>query len=245
MPWTVGWRIEPESDLIAEILLAVGKALYIANRFEANCKTVLKAAHFVDIITDDPAVTLAEIAGRMPADKMLGPTLGDLFAHAGIRVKPQQAEALTKAKTARNWLAHKGAAELGDLHSYNVPKMLTALRTLRNMVADLAAGDNIASAWVYTIEEPGEPLPPITRQYSERVDDWVFGHLPANWLDPSWQPPYEQPRTVRDSIERVRSYEPFYSRKRDGCLHDPVEAIRRRADIERSIAPRKSASATE
>jgi hypothetical protein len=245
MPWTVGWQVEPESDLIAEILLAAGKALYIANRFEARCSLVLKAAHFWDIIDGDPVATMADIAARMPADKLLGRTLTELNARSDIGITPQDSEALTKAKDARNWLAHEGAASLGDLYSYDVARMLTALRTLRDMVTDLASGDNIISTWAFAIEDPDEPLPSITRQYSELVDDWIFGHLPAKWLDPSWQPAYERPKTLRENIEVVQSYQPLYSRLRDGCLHDNAEAVRRRADIERRIVSPEAASASE
>jgi hypothetical protein len=81
-PWTVGWGVEPEGDLIAEILLAAGKVLYIANRFEGKCRGTLRTAHLWDMIDTDPVATVADIAARMPADRLLGPTLTGLFAHS-------------------------------------------------------------------------------------------------------------------------------------------------------------------
>lgn len=74
MDWSVGWEVPPEADLIDEILLAAGKALYVANRFEAKCSFVLTTANFVDLIEADPVASLEEIASRIPAEQMLGGT---------------------------------------------------------------------------------------------------------------------------------------------------------------------------
>lgn len=208
MGWSVGYRPPAEADLIDEILLAAGKALYLANVFEAKCKAVLRAADFVQIAEADPVQSLEEVAARLPRPKMLDATLRDLSSRLGIDMSGQQSSALTKARLARNYIAHEGAAAIGDLGSYNVPGMLGALRRLRAAVADLANGDNIVSAWVYQIEEPREPLPSIPADYLALVDRWVFGHVPPEWLDTSSEPDHQRPRTVRAAL----SYTPWYTR---------------------------------
>jgi hypothetical protein len=232
MPWTIGWDVEPEADLIREILGATGKALYLSNRFEAKCKGIVRIANLWAMLDADPVATLVEVASRLPPEKMLGSVLADLFTHPEMGVTQQECAALIKAKDARNWLAHEGAATLGDLYGYDVQRMLDALRMLRIKVSDLVAGDSIVSAWEYMIEEPGEPLPAITRFYAELVDDWIFGGMPTAWLDPSWRSEREPLRTLRDRIGAINSYRPFYLVLRDGTLHEREIARRRRAGIQ-------------
>lgn len=212
MGWSVGYQPPRESDLIDEILLAVGKALYLANRSESNCKYVLGIANLLDLTKDDPVTFLEEAAAKLPKDKVLGPTLQDLFARTDINIRPDQVAALTKAKDARNYIAHEGAMAIDELSSYNVQRMLDALRTLRVMVIDLANGDNIVSAWVYMIDEPREPLPYIVRDYPDLVDDWIFGHLPREWLDTDWKPDHRPPKTLTEAVAAAKSYKPWYSR---------------------------------
>jgi hypothetical protein len=236
MGWSVGWAVPPEADLIDEILLAAGKALYLANRFEAKCSLVLTTANLTDLIKTDPVATLEHIASRLPADQMLGGTLRDLLTRTDMGVTPAVSAGLTRARLARNYIAHEGAAALGELYGYDVQHMLDALRVLRSNVGDLAEADNIVSRWVFSIEEPREPTPSINRSYPELVDDWIFGHMPAAWLDHNWRSDRKSPRTVVDAVARARSYEPFYSRV-DRCLHDKAEAARRRREIlKRSVA---------
>src|SRR5450755_1710041 len=160
MGWSIGYRLPYESDLIDEILLAAGKALYLANRFEANCAYVLRIANLVDVIKGDPVLSLEEAASRLATDQALGRTLRDLSSRTDMGMTRDQSTTLTQARLARNYLAHEGAAALGDLYSYNVQKMLDALRALQASVRDLAEGDNLVSELVFQIEEPREPTPP-------------------------------------------------------------------------------------
>ena len=194
MGWPVGYRLPPESDLIDQILLAAGKALYLANRFEVNCSYILRIANLADIVQADPVLSLEEALSRLPADQMLGRTLRDLSSRTDLGMTQDKSTALTQARLARNYVAHEGAAAFGDLYSYNVQGMLDALRALRAKVRDLAQGDNLVSAWVFQIEKPREPIPLILHAYLDLVDDWLFGHMPANWLDVNWQCDHEPPR---------------------------------------------------
>lgn len=149
---------------------------------------------------------------------------------------------LTRARIARNYIAHEGAAALGDLGGYNVQHMLDALRVIRSSVADLAKADNIVSGWVFGIQEPREPIPGIADSYAELVDDWIFGHMPPEWLDPNWRTAYHEPRTIMDAVAQRTSYEPFFSRL-DDCLQDKEEQVRRRQQILLgSVEKRKRAS---
>jgi hypothetical protein len=64
MDTSVGYRPAPESDLIDEILLAAGKALYLANQFESKCKFVLSVADAEETLKDDPVLSLGELASN-------------------------------------------------------------------------------------------------------------------------------------------------------------------------------------
>lgn len=231
MGWSIGYRLPHESDLIDEVLLAAGKALYLANRFEGKCSYVLRMASLSDLLEADPVLSLEEAACRLPADTMLGRTLRDLGSRTDMGLTQDMLAALTQARLARNYLAHEGAASVGDLYSYDVQRMLDALRELRARVRELAEGDNLVSAWVHQIEEPREQTPLLARAYSELVDDWVFGHMPSKWLDVNWRCDHSPPKTLRERVMAVASYQPWYSRK-DGHLHDTEAAARRRQLIE-------------
>jgi hypothetical protein len=215
--WSAGYRPPPESDLIDEILLAAGKALYLANMFESKCSNVLRVANFEDIIQNDPVITLEQISALLPNAKMLGKTLQELFARTDMNVRQEQAMLLEKAREARNYIAHEGAGAIGDLWSYSVKHKLKALRKLHAKVIDLAKGDNIASTWIYQIEEPREPLP-FSTDYPDKVEYWIFGHMPREWLDHDWEPDHRPPRTIVAAM----SYEPWYSRP-CRCPHEADE----------------------
>ena len=216
MAWSVAYGSPPESDLIDEILLAAGKALYLANSFEAKCSFVLRAFNFSDVVREDPVITLEQVAALVPGDKMLGKTLQDLFARHDTGWRQEQIALLIKAREARNYVAHEAAGAIGELYHHNVQHMLDALRLLHAKVIDLAKGDNVVSAWAYYMEElTSEPLPSISVDYLDRIESWVFGHVPREWLDPNWKPDHQPPMTIRASL----SYEPWYSRP-CGCLND-------------------------
>jgi hypothetical protein len=214
MGWSVGHRPPPESALIDEILLAAGKALYWANQFESKCKDVLQFAYFIEILEADPVISLEEVAARIPSPKMLNRTLQDLSSNTTIGLNQEQSAILAKAREARNYIAHEGAGAIGVLWSYNVQGMLDTLRSLRVAVINLANGDNLVSEWVYRIEERKAPLPQ-TADYPDRVDGWVFGHLPREWLGTDFKPGHTRPRTIRAML----TYKPWYSRP-DWCSPD-------------------------
>src|SRR2546421_397443 len=101
---------------------------------------------------------------------MLGGTLERIKARAeAFGVTEAQLEALVKAKDARNLIAHEGV-DIGPLYSVRPRGILQFLQKLRSAVADVAAGDNIVSTWIYYIEEPREPVPHIRSTYPDLID---------------------------------------------------------------------------
>jgi hypothetical protein len=86
---------------------------------------------------------------------MLGGTLEKIRAKAGaFGVTEAQLQALVKAKDARNLIAHEGI-DIGPLYSVRPRDIVQVLQRLRSAVANVSAGDNIVSTWIYYNEEPG------------------------------------------------------------------------------------------
>jgi hypothetical protein len=212
MDQPIGYRPPPESDLIDEILLAAGKALYLANEFEVKCKFVLTVAYAEEALKADPVIALQEelmrehLSAKVPRRKRLHGILRDLTTvPPGIR--EHESLALERARDARNYIAHEAARAIGGLEGKNVQHMLVALRKLHTEVINLANGDYIVSSWAHQIEEPDAPFW-SSAENLEWVEHWVFGHIPSEWLDDDWMPDHRPPKTIREAV----SYKPWYSR---------------------------------
>ena len=182
MGWTLGYREPEHPDLVRGALLAAGKALYLANEFERKCTSVLRIGRLVSMIREDPVLSLMEAMDALPADpKTLAPTLTQLSQTALGGSYSDKSEVLSKAREARNFIAHKGAA-FGSLWAINPDTIGTQLVKLRSAVQDLIAGDNIVSSWIYEIENK-ERAPELTQQqYPQWVDPTLIKGPGFGWL---------------------------------------------------------------
>lgn len=205
-----GYRQPPESDLADEILLAAGKALYLANRFESKCKQILHAANVLELFNGDPVASLEEAVAGLPdvENRRLHRIVNDLSVHPIINAGQNKLDALRKAKDARNNIAHERAGDIGP-SSHDVYGMILALRKLHTDVIDLANGDYVVSAWIHQIEDPKQSFWSNVESL-EWVEYWVFGHIPQEWLDPDWKPDHQLPRTITEHLD----YRPWYSKAR-------------------------------
>jgi len=181
----MGWsltKLEPKHpDLINFALLAAGKALFLANHFEAKCKFVLRIANLDSYMEGYSTASFTDAIAALAKDKLLGPTISDLKSFPPV--SQDDAAALDLAKDARNFIAHGGAyfgsLQVGDQN------ILKHLEKLRAHVAGLAKGDDIVSRWVYEIEEKDSPAGLMTG-YSTAIDNWVFGGgAPNNSFKPN------------------------------------------------------------
>jgi hypothetical protein len=192
MGWCLGAWL-PESEITDSAMLAAGRALYLCNQFEEKCRFILRHMRIIDRISSDPVASLAETFNNLPSSpKMLGGTLEKIKAKAeAFGVTEAQLGTLVKAKDARNLIAHQGV-DIGPLYSVKQRDILEVLQSLRLAVADLSAGDNIVSTWIYYIEEPGEPVPHIRSTYPDLIDRWVFGHILGGDDMHSWAVAFHQ-----------------------------------------------------
>lgn len=176
MSWSIGVR-PPNSDLTDIVLLAAGKALYLCNSFEAKCNHILTLINLTEQISSDPVHSLEDLISRLPGNKPLYENIRNIKLKAEITgMTEDEGSALTKAREARNFIAHEGA-DFGSLYALKASTVQGHMVKLRSAVADLAIGDNIVSTLLYYADEPNEPIPYLTTNYSDLIDLWVFGDL--------------------------------------------------------------------
>ncbi|MGC5564634.1 hypothetical protein ACPYPG_17575 [Streptomyces sp. FR-108] len=175
MSWSLSLAAPPETDLLDAFFLATGKALYLANAYERKCQYVLRVGNLVTAHQADPSLALEEIIAAAPADKLLGGTLHGLAAHT--MGQAMDMSVLHKAREARNFIAHEGAA-VGYVWSASKDQILRQASKLRVAVRDLSHGDNLISQWCHGLDEPHGPQPvDWIRTYPKTVETWVFGSL--------------------------------------------------------------------
>ncbi|WP_092544483.1 hypothetical protein [Actinoplanes derwentensis] len=175
MAWSLSLREFRQPLLAEELLLAAGKALYLANAFETKCQYVLRILNLVQIVESDPVLTLEQAFAALPQDKMLAATVQDI---TGYQLSSDMAkmDLLHRARRARNFIAHEGMST-GPIWGLHRQTIIEHTGRLRAAVADLAAGDNVVSAWCYEIDEK-EPAPrDFTSAYPDMVATWIFGRL--------------------------------------------------------------------
>jgi hypothetical protein len=173
MGWSLGYLPSREPERLDEFFLAVGKALYLANEYEAKCGSVLQIARLECGLRDGLDIERAIAICKAMKKRTLHATLDELQKRPPS-MKDADVKILDRAKVSRNFIAHE-AATLGPLSSVTASTLKLKLSELRSAVSALAIGDNLISRWIYEIEEQ-EPAPfTIAREYPKWVDEWVFG----------------------------------------------------------------------
>lgn len=178
--WTVSPRIK-DRPAAESLMLALGKALHLSCEFERKCQYVLRVLNIAEMFeaTGDAKATFAAAAAAK--DAMLYKTIAGMRKVS--RVTPDEIELLTKARDARNYIAHK-SGQVGSLADLKIEHVAEAFAALRPAVIDLARGDNVISIWDLAIQEKMAAPEWMTQTYEARVLHWIFGD-PFNGLS-SW-----------------------------------------------------------
>lgn len=109
---------------------------------------------------------------------------------------------LDRARSARNFIAHEGA-DVGSVWA-RPDVILRHVVKLRAAVADLVAGDNVVSEWVYGLEEPHQSVPrDLIEAYPAMIDDWVFSHFGGLLDEPETLDATAPPSSSRRSGEGI------------------------------------------
>jgi hypothetical protein len=170
MGWSLTHLKTRNPELVESALLAAGKSLYLANRFESKCKFVLRIANLEKFVVENSNSTFSDAIASLAKDKLLGQTIEALKKFP--IVSSVDVSTLEVARDARNFIAHEGAY-FGALH-VKENQMNEHMKKLRNYVGDLARGDDVVSRWVYEIEEK-EFATGIMPNYEKMIDKWIFG----------------------------------------------------------------------
>ncbi len=120
-------------------------------------------------LRDEPGVSVLEALNGVIKERFLHGTIKEL----GKDITQEDIAILERAKDARNFIAHEGAAYFGSTNQWMI---IARLKKLREEVKHLAHGANLVSSWSYEIGNR-EPAPGrFVKNYPKIVDQWVFGH---------------------------------------------------------------------
>jgi hypothetical protein len=200
--WSLSLREFRQPLLAKELLLAAGKALYVANAFETKCRYVLRILNLVQIVESDPVLTLEQAFAALPQDKMLAATMHDILGHQ-LSGDAANVDLLHDARRARNFIAHEGMST-GPIWGLRRQTIIDHTERLRAAVADLAAGDNVVSRWCYEIDEK-EPAPrDFMSAYPDMVATWIFADLDLLIAQTAGEPDDREP-TLAEYLKRRRA----------------------------------------
>lgn len=188
-------RITPKQT---EYLVALGRAIALAQNFECNCKFVFDSYDLAkELKTNKNAIqlwlTFKKKVNHQPLRNLLKKYDKVKFFRTHIPL-------LEAACQARNYLAHEAAAPalyippvMGkynfidltlktiDRQKIKKDRDEMALIYIRKMlpyfeqaVKDIAAADNLVSIWCYMIEEKDSQIPSIAQKYVDEIVKWVM-----------------------------------------------------------------------
>jgi hypothetical protein len=174
MPWTLTLLEPKEPQLLEAFLLAVGKALCLANNFESRISHHLSLVAWIEAREEGAgkkdAADAVKRAGVLPLARKLS------RIHGAGDITDEDLLLLDKARAGRNYIAHESAS-IGELHGATESYLLQKIASLYPHVMAVAVGDNLASKWEYEVSER-EPAPRyFMEEYVGKVMVWVFGSL--------------------------------------------------------------------
>ena len=177
MGWSLSYQSPKEPELLEQFFVTIGKALYIANQFEAKCHNVLRISNLLKYAKQTNDLDAAIRLVKELREPMLANALAALISP--LRISPEQVAILEKAKDARNFIAHEGAA-IGPVYLATSKIIERRLGELRDSVSHLADGDNLVSRWIYEIEEKEAAPRSFYEEYPSMLLAWVFA-TPGEW----------------------------------------------------------------
>jgi hypothetical protein len=191
------------SDLQVDYLVALGRAIALAQNFENNCKLVFGTYDFGEAFAAKKIDMKSWRAyGKKLMNRPPGKALRERKKDPAFK---KEIVALEAARLARNYLAHQAAEpalyvppmggkhKLRDLilktvnrrkiekerHEMVVSYLQKTLPRFEKAVRDLAEGDNIVSKWSYMIQEKDPYMPSIAENYVAEVVAWVLEPMRA------------------------------------------------------------------
>ena len=146
---------------------------------------MLSVANLVDLARADPVAELEDLTSRLPPNKCLAGIPEGISWHGAIWARPPEISAALNRPGRRGTTSRtSGFAVLGDLYSYDAENARRAPQP--PLEGDRPRRLPTASCPRHSASRNRMSDPLISRAYGELVDDWIFGHMPTEWLDPNW-----------------------------------------------------------
>lgn len=170
--------LSPTEDAL---LSSVGRAIALAQNFEANCKFVVMTVELGKVLQEGTVTSLED--ARPFVEQLLKRMLGcnvNRFGQLGV-VSPGQVSTLAAAREARNYIAHEAVEPLTvGSRAITLAKRVDRLKC---EVLALAEGDALVSRWSYVIQEK-EPAPIVwAGEYASAVSGWVLEPIQRSGFD--------------------------------------------------------------
>ncbi len=170
--------LEALTDVEEGYITAVGRALMVAQHFEANCNDFAMWWIGSGALENGTAKSLSDL--RSVSEALTELMLGGLIKRLGADRDITKAEiaVLVRAKDARNYIAHEAVAATSFTSRFP-RRRLNELPLFKEAVRALVEGDNLISSWSYMFHEK-EPSPARhLAEYPDRLVNWILAPLEA------------------------------------------------------------------
>lgn len=184
------WLIPPKGEEAKRGLLLIGKLLFLCNKFEDTCKSIVMWVRLSKNLEDAKFEFMSKNHLSF-VDILLGPktTLGNSIEEFKEEVKDKsqketregflygfankgEIDILNKARKARNYICHKGY----QLFSYKYPNEDFRLekRDINQKLHDLIEGEYLVSKWMYEFSEKESGDFFSRADYNKKLKKWFW-----------------------------------------------------------------------
>lgn len=161
-----------------EYLLAVGRALFVCQKFEKECSAIVDWFNLHELVRKNPTKGLLDDEIRRPADRLVNKFLGMKINHLkdalGEQYHVGRIDDLTAAKDSRNFICHEGAMPLYNTAQGNRKDVSDPVVELKEHVQNVAKGDYIVSQWSYSFHHHELLHFGGEQKYTESITNWVL-----------------------------------------------------------------------
>lgn len=169
------WLLFNKSIQVEKPFVQGGKALFLCQRFEDNCKYIMKMGRISNALSQKK-FTAFEQSHMSYVDKLsallLGPAMNAFKNEFRGKFSDEIFEKLNSARDSRNFICHELLKDLNLYNYVNKPNFEIDQKQLKLHVENIAKGDHIVSTWIYEYQE-GAPAMIGEVEYVNKVLLWI------------------------------------------------------------------------
>ena len=160
-----------------EVFSIYGKALFISQKFEIECKDIIRWFQAVNIVFEEKVDFMSEeyvSYCEKLSNIMLGRSIESIKILNKRWIFPEsEIQTLITAKDSRNWIVHESCIDnialnvMGRNVIYEVPK------ELKNKIIEIIKGDYIVSKWSYEFHEKESAYFFDEEKYIQSILNWL------------------------------------------------------------------------